>query len=82
MLTLAFVLGTGAAYARPSAEGQKATPTPNVLNATLSWLTSLVQGNNPFSSLLAASGTKTTIPGGAITTSDGGGFIDPNGGPK
>jgi hypothetical protein len=85
MLTLALLLGTGAAHARPSAETPKAAPTSSVLNVTWGWLTSLVHGNNPFSSLFAASGTKTTttnLGGSPTTTSDGGGFIDPNGGPK
>jgi hypothetical protein len=84
MLTLALLLGTGAAHARPSAETPKAAPTPSVLNVTWGWLTSLVHANNPLSSLFAASGISTTPPLGGVSTltSDGGGFIDPNGGHK
>jgi len=85
MLTLALLLGTGAVHARPSAETPKAAPTPSVLNVTWGWLTSLFTTGHPFSSLFAASGTKTTttnLGGGPTQTADGGGFIDPNGGPK
>lgn len=84
MLMLAVLLGTSAAYARPSADAPKAAPAPGALTVAWDWLNSLLHGNAPLSSLFAASGSGSggTLLGGATTMTDGGGFIDPNGGGK
>jgi hypothetical protein len=73
MLTL--FLGSGAAHALPS-EGRNADRSPGMLVAVWEWAASLLEGRVPLFHVTEAAGGPVKTP---PPTTDGGGYIDPNG---
>jgi hypothetical protein len=79
LMALTLFLGTGAAHALPSAEGPCPERVSGMLVTIWDWAASLFETKTPFLAVFEAdSGTGASLPVGS--QSDGGGFIDPNGG--
>lgn len=77
LLLLGLVLSAGAAHALPSGP---AVPerTPGLLTAIWEWVTTLIDAKTPVLQVHEAGILPVPPPSGPST--DGGGFIDPNGG--
>jgi len=83
LMALTLFLGTGAAHALPSAGGPCPERVAGTLVAILDWVTSVFEAKVPLLQVFAASSGGTSVPSTPPPSgpqTDGGGFIDPNGG--
>ena len=80
LLLFTLFVGTSVAHAVPSSGPAFAERTPGMLTAIWEWATSLVEAKIPFLQVHEASDGILPPPPPSGPSTDGGGFIDPNGG--
>jgi hypothetical protein len=79
LLLLSLFLASGAAYAAPSLGPVVQERTPGLLTAIWDWVTSLVEAKAPLEQVLEAAGEILPTPSPSGPSTEGGGFVDPNG---